>query len=119
MANNVIVGCKLPNGLHLDHQGTRHTLNGSNHAQIVGGYGMTEVPKDFFEAWSEANKDSPLLTSEVIFSQGTRPSAESAAKERGEVQSGFEPLNGARPYSNVTADAEVMKDQPTNVGKAN
>lgn len=101
----VTVGCKLPNGLHLDVQGKRHTLAGANSSRIIGGYGLTEVPKDFWDAWVAEHKDFPPVVNGEIFAQATSKSAEDKAKDQAEVRSGFEGLNPDNPAPGV-AQAE-------------
>lgn len=88
----VTVGCKLPNGLHLDLDGRRATINGANSSRIVGGYGLTEVDKDLWEAWAKAYAESPLIKNGLVFAQGSAASAEAKAKEQAEIKSGLEPL---------------------------
>ena len=97
----VFLCCKLPNGLIIDHEGVTATLHGANHSELIGGYGLTEVPKDLWEAWSKKFHDNPLITSELVFAQGTKASAKSAAKEREEIKSGYERLNPDEPTPGV------------------
>lgn len=100
----VNVGCKLPNGLHLDHQGVRVTLNGANSSRLIGGYGLTEVDKDFFDAWSAAYKDFGPLVNGEIFAQSTAKNAEAQAKEQATVASGFERINPEAPGGGVAPE---------------
>lgn len=100
----VTVGCKLPNGLHLDVQGKRATLNGANSSRIVGGYGLTQVDKDLWDAWVKAYADSTLVKNHLVFAQGTDASAASKAEEQSEVKSGFERL---QPGKGVLAEVQT------------
>lgn len=100
----VTVGCKLPNGLHIDVQGKRATLNGANSSRIVGGYGLTQVDKDFWDAWVKDYADSPLVKNHMVFAQGTESSAVSKAGEQADVKSGFERLV---PGKGVLADVHT------------
>lgn len=52
MAEMVTVGCKLPNGLVLEVGPERVQVAGwrNNAVKIVGGYGLTQVEKAFWEA---------------------------------------------------------------------
>lgn len=104
----VTVGCKLPNGLHLDVEGKRTTLNGANSSRIVGGYGLSEVDKDFWEAWSKAYADSPLVKNGLVFAQGSANSAEAKAREQAEIRSGFERLE---PGKGVLGDVQTAKEE--------
>jgi len=102
---NVTVGCKIVNGVILAHQGKRVTLAGAKSSRIIGGYGMTEVDKDFFEAWCKANADSALLSANLIFAQDRASLADGKAKEQADVKSGFEPINPEKPVPGVSAEA--------------
>lgn len=102
---NVIVGCKLVNGVILAHQGKRIVLSGAKSSRIIGGYGMTEVDKDFFEAWCNANADSALLSGNLIFAQDKPAAADGQAKEQAAVKTGFEPIDPERPVPGVKAEA--------------
>lgn len=103
----VTVGCKLPNGLYLDVQGKRAPLAGANSSRIVGGYGLTEVNKDLWDAWVKAYADSPLLRGDLVFAQGNASSAESKASEQGEVKSGLEQLV---PGKGVLAEVQTADE---------
>lgn len=98
----VTIGCKLPNGLHLDYKGVRVTLNGSNSSRIVGGYGFTSVSKDFWDAWSAEYKGFPPLEAGLIFAQNNNLSANAAATEQAGIKSGFEPIDPQKPAPGVT-----------------
>jgi hypothetical protein len=102
---NVTVGCKLVNGVILGYQGKRVALAGAKSSRIIGGYGMTEVDKDFFEAWCKANADSALLSGNLIFAQERASMAEGKAKEQASVKTGFEPINPEKPVPGVSAEA--------------
>lgn len=96
MGDMLFVGCKLPNGLHLDVIGedgqTRTrvgTLGGC--AQYRGekaplaiplthGYRMTQIDADGFKAWMDQNKGSPLLKDRVVIYGATEPAFLSMAK---------------------------------------
>lgn len=104
----VTVGCKLPNGLHLDHAGKRVTLNGANASQIIGGCGFTtDVDKDFFDAWCTSHADFPPLKLGLIFAQNKKMSTEAEAREKETLKTGFEGLDPEKPMPGITkADKE-------------
>lgn len=104
----VTVGCNLPNGLHLDLQGKRVTLNGANSSRIVGGYGLTQVDKEFWEAWAKDYADSPLLLNGLVFAQGSEARASAKASEQAEVKSGFEQLV---PGKGLLADVQTAEQK--------
>lgn len=93
----VVVGCKLPHGLHLDHGGRRVTINGANSSRLVGGYGFTEIDREFWEAWLEGHKEYPPVVHGLVYAQTDAKSAESKADEQAGILSGFEPIDPASP----------------------
>ena len=93
MTNTVTVGCKLPNGLVIDIPGKgSHKLAGARDSRIIGGYGLTPVPSDFWDAWLAANAKSDLVTKNIVFAQATQAKAEGQAKELEGVKTGLEQL---------------------------
>lgn len=110
MGTTVIVGCKLPHGLHLDLDGNRVTLNGSNSAQIIGGHGITEgVDKEFFERWLKVFKDSPMVKGGFIFAHEKAANTAAEANDKQENKNGFEGLNPEKPAPGIEPDKEAMK----------
>ncbi len=63
----VIVGCKLPNGIIIEHAGKRVTLAGGHSAKIRGSHGMTVVDKDFWDAWRATHADYHPVKKGLIF----------------------------------------------------
>lgn len=104
-SKTVVVGCKLPNGLHMDvgkdNERVRVTLNGANHSRIIGGYGLTEVDSDFWDAWFKDHQKFPPVMNGEIFVQSTHKRAESHAQDHAELESGFEPINPQKPGAGV------------------
>jgi hypothetical protein len=97
----VTVGCKLPHGLHLDIAGTRVTLAGRNAATLIGGHGLTEVDKEFFENWKALNPQHPALVNGFIFAHDKRANAEAEAKEKQNEKTGTEGLNPDKPAEKI------------------
>lgn len=115
----VVMGCKLPNGLIIEHGGRRFTLKGSNAARIVGGYGLTEgVPKDFAEAWLKSHADLGTVKNGLVFIQTSESSAKAAAKERRDVKTGLEPIDPLKAPPGIDVDkaaqAALRKQQAEN-----
>lgn len=93
MSSTVIVGCKLPNGLII-HIGEKNvTLNGYNSTKIVGGHGITEVDKDFWDEWSKSNSDFDPVKAGLIFASGSVKNTEAEAIEKEDNLSGFEQID--------------------------
>ncbi|EOC1127308.1 hypothetical protein AAAW35_000284 [Cronobacter sakazakii] len=102
MAETIVVGCKLPNGLVVEQDGYTVTLNGSNSSNVVGGYGLTEgVDKDAFENWLEVHKNQPYVKNELVFAQAKANSAQSKATENASIKSGLEGLPQDKPAPGI------------------
>ena len=93
---NVIVGCKLPNGLIIESPidpSIKVELNGSNREIIIGaGYGSTEVDAEFWKLWESQNKDFPPFKSQAIFVAKSAPDVAAKAKELVNEKTDLEPL---------------------------
>jgi hypothetical protein len=98
----------LPQGIHLDHEGVRVTLNGSNSTEIIGGHGITQgVDKDFFEAWMARHKDFEPVVQGLIFAHEKPANVIAEAKEKTNNKSGFEGLDPNNPSPGIKpADKE-------------
>ncbi|EKY2017044.1 hypothetical protein QU220_004177 [Cronobacter sakazakii] len=102
MAETIVVGCKLPNGLVVEQEGYTVTLNGANSSNVVGGYGLTEgVDKDAFEKWLEVHKNQPYVKNELVFARAKANSAQSKATENASVKSGLEGLPQDKPAPGI------------------
>lgn len=110
MAETIVVGCKLPNGLVVEQGGYTVTLKGANSSDVIGGYGLTEgVDKDAFEKWLVAHKDQPYVKNELVFAQAKTNSARDKAKENAKVKTGLEGLPQDKPAPDIDVDKEAMK----------
>lgn len=98
----VVVGCKLPNGLHIHLDGKEVTLNGSNSSRVIGGYGLTNVDESFITAWLAAHQDFPAVRAGLIFVQVNAKKAEDEADEKVDVKSGLEGIDPEKPGGGVT-----------------
>jgi hypothetical protein len=91
---NVIVGCRLPNGLQIEHKGVKVHLNGLNKTKIIGAtHATTEVDKDFWDGWKAEYKDFEPLKNGAIFAASGERDAEAKAKELKDEKTGFEPMS--------------------------
>ena len=95
-STRVVIGCKLPHGLILDHPldpSKKVELNGLNRTRIIGAtYATTEVDGEFWEQWKTVHKDFPALQSGAIFEAGNAAEAAAVAKELEGEKTGFEPM---------------------------
>lgn len=97
MAKIVVVGCKLPHGITLEHpmDPTKTVeLKGKNKALIVGAdYATTEVDADFWEQWAAVNKEFPAVKSGAIFVAKSAADIVAVARENADRKTGFEPMD--------------------------
>ena len=106
----VTVGCKLPHGLHLDINGKRVTLAGTNASSVIGGHGITEnVDKEFFDKWMSLNKDSAAVKNGLIFSNEKTQNVKAEAKEKKGNKNGFEGLDPTKPGPGIEPDGDPLK----------
>jgi hypothetical protein len=103
---NIVVGCKLPHGLHMELNGVRVTLNGGNSSEIVGTdgvkTGITVVDKDFFDQWAAIHKDAPYLKGGLIFANEKPANVKAEAADKEDLKTGFEGINPDAPAPGVT-----------------
>jgi len=98
----ILIGCRLPHGLVLEHKGVSVTLKGKNSRVVAGlyvpeqDYATTEVDAEFWEAWSKEHSTFPAVTSNSIFVAKDSSSAEAVAKELRAESTGFEQLDPAK-----------------------
>jgi hypothetical protein len=65
---------------------------------IVGGFAITPgCPRDLWENWYAANKDSHLVRSGLIFQVNSEGDARKEAKGRANLENGFEPIDPEDP----------------------
>jgi hypothetical protein len=98
----VVVACKIPFGLHLDlplndEDTNRVTIAGSSHPEAVCGYGLTRVPKEFFQEWLTRNAELPMVKKGLVFAHKDDRSARAEAIEKKALRSGFEGVNPEVP----------------------
>ena len=103
---NVVVGCKLPNGLVIRLGEQEVTLNGANSSKIVGGHGLTDVNKDFWSAWLEQHKDFAPVVAGLIFANDNFAKTRDEANEKQDNESGFEGINPDKPGKGIKKASE-------------
>lgn len=96
MAKLITVGCKLPNGIVLEHPLKPEltvSLNGLNKIIIIGAdHATTEVDADFWEQWYGVNKEFPAIKSGAIFVAKNPNEVAAIAKEFKDRKTGFEKM---------------------------
>lgn len=92
----VMVGCKLPNGIILEHPmkpGVTVEIAGKNKSNIIGATHMTTaVDEEFWSAWSAVHKDFPALKSGALFAAKNEAEVKAIVIERKDDLTGFEPM---------------------------
>lgn len=88
----VVIGCKLPMGLHIGIGDKSAVLKGSNSSNVIGGYGLTEVDKELADAWFKEYENYQPVKDGLIFVQSSDSNAKAVAKERKAVKSKMEPM---------------------------
>jgi hypothetical protein len=95
-SKTVIIGCKLPNGLVIEHPldpTQKVELAGLNKALIIGAeYATTEVDGELWETFEALHKEFGPLKSGAIFVAKTRDDAKAKAKELSKEKTGFEKM---------------------------
>jgi len=112
--DTVMIACKAPNGivLNLDQsektddrggskikrgattvtlKGWSHAFNRPDPAEGQGGYALTQVPTEFWDAWLASHADSPLLADKIIL--GPHRDARGQAVAHGAVPKMFPPAD--------------------------
>lgn len=129
MANeNVIIGCKLPHGIHLDlydkHNNlvARHSLAGNasfslpnpdrkfQNAPLIHGDAFTSIPKEHWDAWLKIHSDHPSVLSGGIYAAAKKEDAQAQARNHEGDNIGF---NKVDPK---TLGVEKLDDKPKPVG---
>lgn len=121
--DTVTVACKIPTGLHLDvidRNGNERRVTVQGPAlprgfdlqaalttpdvlpQIAGGYALTQVPKDHWEAWEKEHREWPPYKNGMVFATGDSASTRDKSTEQAELKSGFEPMDPDKPAPGVT-----------------
>jgi hypothetical protein len=105
MASKVVIGCRLPNGIILEHPenpAKKVLLNGLNKVTIIGApYAHNDVDSDFWDAWLEVNKDFAPLKNGAIFVAKSSEHAAAKGREVAKEKTGFEAMpqvsDGVKP----------------------
>jgi PHD/YefM family antitoxin component YafN of YafNO toxin-antitoxin module len=98
MADVIVIGCRHPVGIVLEHDGVQVTLAGQNQNKqgIVllsqDDYGETIVDASYWAAWKKANAGFAPLETGMIFEAKNQSEAKSKAKELKKEKTGHEPM---------------------------
>lgn len=93
---NVTVGCRLPNGIiiqHPENPNIKALIIGINKAQIIGAsYVSTPVDEDLWNAWIAVHADFPAIKNGSLFVAKNNTEAKVVAKEFEDEKTGLEPV---------------------------
>ena len=93
MADKVIIGCKLPNGIILEVGDKKQVVKGLNSIVIIGAtHATTEINAEFYAAWLEDHKDFPAVKSGALFVARSFEEVKKVAEEMKDEKTGFEPM---------------------------
>lgn len=89
-----IIGCKLPAGLTISHEGQSMTLAGANDSLLINGFGITrDVPADLWDGFAKTFADQPLIKNGIVFAVTDESSAKDAAAELKDQKTGMEQVD--------------------------
>lgn len=111
--SNVIIACRLPNGIMAQVGATKIRLNGSNAENAVLGFGFTRVPEDFAEAWLKNDGEGARRTVTKrggIFLANDMDDARAIAREMAGEKSGFERIDPEKAGPGITPTDETKKE---------
>lgn len=93
-ASTYIIGCKLPAGLVISHEGQRVKLSGTNDSLLINGFGITrDVPAELWDWFAKTFADQPMIRNGVVFAVTDEASAKDASQERSSQKTGMEQLD--------------------------
>lgn len=94
--DTVIVGCKLPNGIILQHPlNAAHKVEiaGLNKPKIIGApYVTTEVDAEFWANWVAVHSEFPALKSGALFAVKSAKDIDVVASEHAKRKTGLEKM---------------------------
>ena len=97
MAKTVIIGCKLPHGIILEHPldpSKSVKLAGRHASPIIGAtHSTTEVDADLWETWKAVHANFAPLKAKAIFEAKSAGDASAIASELKDEKTGFEGMS--------------------------
>lgn len=87
----------------------------------AGGYAITAgIPREFWEWWSHAYRDQPMLNPErpLVFAEPTLSRALARARELSATESGFEPIDPNDPRKRTGMRAVTSSERPPGANTA-
>lgn len=82
----------------------QHRLLEEGTARVAFGYGMTDIPADFWEAWSTQHKGFPPLELGQIFAVQNSRDAAGEAKNRKALKTGLEGMDPDKPAPGIARE---------------
>jgi hypothetical protein len=119
--SNVIIGCRLPNGIMAQVGATKIRLNGANADNASNGFGFTRVPADFAEAWLKDDGEGGRRTVTKrggVFLADSMDDARAIAREMSGERSGFERIDPDKAAPGIVPTDETKKELAKNADAA-
>lgn len=77
---------------------------------LFGGYRMTpNVPKDLWDEWLKANRDSDMVRNRLIFAQDDDRRTQDEAKSYGSIETGLEGVDPANPGKSIRSNIQRLE----------
>lgn len=113
----LFVALKLPQGLDLSNG---VVLNGMNHssAERAGGYGITVVNADVFNAWAAKHQDMDIFKKSLIFAGTDAAKVVAQAREQENVSSGFEQTDPSKIDARLAEEESAKASREAEKAKA-
>ena len=124
MAEVVIVGCKLPNGLLLNVGSKTIRINGRSRynmpsparpkhllagADVQYADGLTTVDKAFWDQWLSEHKDYQPVKVGHVYASANTSDATAKAKDTEQNKTGLEPIDPSKPAAQIEPTEEIQK----------
>lgn len=112
----VTICCKLPHGLNtriyklgeteegkpiMRATDDRIVFNGANSSNIVGGYGLTQIDADIWEAWIKQHVNFAPVKAGLIYMEERRDRAADRAMDQSAAKTGFEAVDPNKPGKGI------------------
>lgn len=97
----VTIACKLPHGIKLElnpgKKDHRYVILAGTRTTPMGTAGLTEVPKDFWDAWHKKHKDLSFVEKGLVTVHVNHETALAHSVDNAMQKNGLEPLDMSEP----------------------
>jgi len=89
--------------------GPAHPWGGVARAPVIGGYAITHgVPKELWDEWYRANKESEMVKSKIVFAHERESYGNGQAYEQRSAETGVEPLSQGKDWRTAALQASTQ-----------